>query len=200
MHGAAPAIYRFTREFLNSVRELISCLGAFRARQLLGGRRRRKTAGLRPVKLSPAANGPGIAAKIARGAEPPKAPKRVFRPARIRSPRSRRSGLESFKLENKSSLETAKGRGTAPRASRPDSVVSGSARKFIRAVRHMSSDLARTPQRSSAGESTRRTIRARPGPRFGHFGTRRPSPERPKPRSPLQCSCRRRPRPRRRCI
>ena len=81
MHGAAPAIYRFTRELLNSVRELISCLGAFRARQLLGGRRRRKTAGLRPVKLSPAANGPGIAAKIARGRRPsgpPKAPKTGF--------------------------------------------------------------------------------------------------------------------------
>ena len=102
------------------------------------------------------------------------------------------------KLENKSSLETAKGRGTA-RAPPRSEVYLGSGTS-IGAAPSSASDLDNTSQRSSAGESNPRTIRARPAPRFAHFGRRRPSPERPKRRTLPPCSCRRRPRPRRRCI
>ena len=117
--GAASASYGGVTRELNAVRQLISGLAACQAPRFGWEPQRSsiiKTTACGPSRRQRLSSN---RCKIARGAELQNGFFRSSSPSCLIL-RSRRSGMESFKLENKSSLETAKGRGK-PRAAPPRS-------------------------------------------------------------------------------
>ena len=144
--GAASASYGGVTAELNAVRQLISGLAACQAPRFGWEPQRSsiiKTTACGPSRRQRLSSN---RCKIARGAELQNGFFRSSSELPYPSLPEKRDGV--IQIRKQILLRNSKGEGeTAPRASRPDSVVSGTARKFIRAVRHMSSYLARRQQR-----------------------------------------------------